>query len=131
MTVVLLIDAIVVISLVVASRRRLEDALPVFCFFLVLMPLESRIVIPGLFDLGTDRVAILTLLVLFFLRGKRGNSGAIPLKRLMYLHIAWAICSTLYSLSVATSMKQLIGQVIEYYLLYYILFRVISDTRTV
>ncbi len=130
MTVVLLIDAIVVIGLIVASRRRLEDALPLFCFFLVLMPLESRFVIPGLFDLGTDRVAILTLLILFFLRGKRAKNSSIPLKRLMYLHIAWAICSTLYSLSVATSVKQLIGQVIEYYLLYYILLRVISNTRT-
>lgn len=131
MTVVLLIDVIVVISLIVASRRRLEDALPVFCFFLVLMPLESRFVIPGLFDLGTGRVAILALLVLFFLRGERGKSSSIPLKRLMYLHITWAVCSTLYSISVATSVKQLIGQVIEYYLLYYMLLRIISDTRTI
>ena len=50
---------------------------------------------------------------------------------MMYLHVAWAICSTLYSLSVATSAKQLIGEVIEYYLLYYILFRTISNVRTV
>src|ERR1700722_10784977 len=131
MTVVILIDAIVVISLAIASRRCLEDALPLLCFFLVLMPLESRLVIPGLFDLGTDRVAIFTLLVLFFLKGKRGNGVSIPLKHLMYLHIAWAICSTLYSLSVATSIKQLIGQVIEYYLLYYILLRIITDTKTI
>src|SRR4051812_1638626 len=121
MLVVSLIDLVVVVSLVIAGRKRLEAALPLLCFYLVLMPIESRFVIPGVFDLGTDRVAILTLLVMFFIRHKSSNRSRIPMKRLMYLHILWVVCSTLYSISVATSIKQLIGQVIEYYLLYYIL----------
>lgn len=131
MLVVLLIDIVVVASLVIAGRKRLEGALPLFCFYLVLMPIESRFVIPGAFDLGTDRVAILTLFVLFFVKRKSGNPGRVPMKQLMYLHIAWVVCSTFYSISVATSIKQLMGQVIEYYLLYYILLRLISDLRTV
>jgi hypothetical protein len=131
MLVVFLIDVVVVVSLVIAGRKRLEGALPLLCFYLVLMPIESRFVIPGVFDLGTDRVAILTLLVLFFFRRTPENRTPIPMKRLMYLHIVWAVGSTLYSISVATSIKQLIGQVIEYYLLYYILLRLISDVRTV
>lgn len=131
MALILLIDFVVVLSLVMASRRRLEDALPVFCFFLVLMPIESKLVIPGLFDLGTARVALLTLLVLFLARRERMSSNPIPLKRLMLLHVAWALCSTVYSLSAATSTKQLIAQVLEYYLLYYMFLRIISDVQTV
>ena len=131
MILVLFIDLVVVISLVVASRRRLQDALPLFCFFLVVMPFESRFVVPGIVDVSTERVALLTLLVLFLFRRRRNRVGPIPLKRLIYVHIGWVLCSTLYSLSVVTSVKQLIAQVLEYYLLYYIFFKTISEVRTV
>jgi len=131
MTLIVFIDLVIIISLIMASRRRLEDALPVFCFFVVLMPLESKLVIPGLFDLGAARVALLTLLILFITRRERMSSTPIPLKRLMFLHVAWALGSTVYSISVATSTKQLIAQVLEYYLLYYMFLKIISDVRTV
>jgi O-antigen ligase len=130
MTIVLLLQFVIVVSLIVASRRRLENALPVLCFFLVLMPLESRIVIPGLFDFNTMRVSLLTLLILYFYRRESVAGSPIPLKSLMLLHIGWAICSTLYSLSIATSAKQLISQVLEYYLLYFLLVRTISSVTT-
>lgn len=131
MILILFIDFVIVVSLIKASRRRLEDALPVFCFFLVLLPFEARLVIPGLFDLTTDRIALLTLLVLFFARPRSTNNIPIPLKHLMLLHIGWAVCSTLYSLSVVTSTKQLIAQVLEYYLLYYIFLKLITDVQTI
>lgn len=131
MLVIVLIDIIVVVSLLAASRQRLEAALPLFCFYLVLLPHESRLVIPGLFDLTTERVAILTVLVLSLFRHGQRNKSAVPMRQLIYLHIGWAICSTLFSISVATSAKQLIGEVIEFYLLYYILFRTVSDVRTI
>jgi hypothetical protein len=130
MTAVLLIDVVVILSLVIASRRRLEDCLPVFCFFAVLIPNESKLVISGGFDLGTTRVSLLTLLTLFFIRGRHMYRQPLPLKRLMVLHIAWALLSTCYSLSVMTSAKQVIAQVVEYYLLYYIIVRTISDVET-
>jgi hypothetical protein len=128
---ILIIDLVVVVSLILASRQRLEDALPVFCFFLVLIPFESRLVIPGVFDVTTWRIALLTLVLLYFVRRKPASANPIPLKSLMLLHIGWALCSTLYSLSVVTSIKQLIAQVIEYYLLYWIILRLVSDVRTV
>jgi O-Antigen ligase len=131
MILVLFIDLVVVISLIVASRRRLQDALPLFCFFLVVMPFESRFVVPGIVDVSTERVALITLLVLFLFRRRRNSVGPIPLKRMIYVHIGWALCSTLYSLSVVTSVKQLIAQVLEYYLLYYIFFKTISEVQTV
>jgi hypothetical protein len=130
MILIICLQLILILSLVVASRRRLEDALPVFCFFLVLMPLEARLVIPGLFDFNTMRVSLLTLSVLYIVRGERTNYDPIPLKGLMLLHIGWAVASTLYSLSVATSAKQLISQVLEYYLLYFLLVRTITSIRT-
>jgi hypothetical protein len=131
MILILIIDLVVVVSLIAASRQRLEDALPVFCFFLVLIPFESRLVIPGVFDVTTWRVALLTLVVLYLVRPKPANSNPIPLKNLMFLHIGWVLCSTLYSLSVVTSIKQLIAQVIEYYLLYWIIVRLVSNVQTV
>jgi hypothetical protein len=131
MIVILCVQLVIVVSLIVASRRRLEDALPVLCFFLVLMPLESRLVIPGLFDLNTMRVSLLTLLVLYLSRRERANSGPIPLWRLMFLHIGWALCSTCFSISMITSAKQLMAQVLEFYFLYYLFLRTISDVQTI
>ena len=124
------IQLVIVVSLVLASRRRIENAFPVLCFFLVLMPLESRLVVPGLFDFNTMRVSLLTLLILTLARGEREDHQPMPLKHLMLLHVGWAVCSTLYSLSVATSAKQLISQVLEYYLLYFLLVRSITRVRT-
>jgi hypothetical protein len=131
MILILLINLVVIASLISRGGRRLEVALPLFCFYLVLIPIESKIVIPGLFDLSTERIAMITMLTLFFMQRPRGYRGLAPMKHLMWLHIAWAISSTVYSISVVTSVKQLIGQVVEYYLLYFLLLRTISSVETV
>lgn len=132
MILIICMQFVIVLSLVVASRRSLENALPVFCFFLVLMPLEARLVIPGLFDFNTMRLSLLTLLILYLCHGRASNNDTpLPLKSLIILHISWAVCSTLYSLSVATSAKQLISQVVEYYLLYFLFVRIITEVSTI
>jgi hypothetical protein len=132
MILILCMQFVIVLSLVVASRRSLENALPVFCFFLVLMPLEARLVIPGLFDLNTMRVSLLTLLILYLYHGRASSDDSpLPLKSLILLHVIWAVCSTIYSLSVATSAKQLISQVVEYYLLYFLFVRTITRVSTI
>ncbi|MEO8737581.1 MAG: O-antigen ligase family protein [Edaphobacter sp.] len=121
----------IVLSIVYASRHRLENGLPIFCFFLVLMPLEARVVIPGLFDLNTMRISLLTLLTLYLTRGEPASSEPLPLKNLIFLHVSWAALSTLYSLSFATSAKQLLSQVVEFYLLYFLLVSIITSVRTI
>lgn len=131
MLLTILLQALVIGTLVKTGRRRLEDALPWFCFFLVLMPLEAKVVIPGLFDVNTMRVSLLTLLCLYWKRRKRFCSEPIPFKRLMSLHIAWAVLSCIYSLAVATSVKQLLAQVLEFYLMYYLLVRIITSVTTI
>jgi len=130
MAVILILQFVIVVSMVRASREHLENALPVFSFFVVLMPLESRLVIPGAFDFNTMRVSLLTLLILYFIRKEKTDYSPIPLKSLMLLNVCWAVCSTLYSLSVVTSVKQLIAQVLEYYLLYFLFIRILTRLQT-
>lgn len=131
MLIVIFIQAIIVITLVASARRRLENALPLFCFFLTLMPLEAKLVIPGLFDLNIMRVSLLTLLALFLFKKEKRSRDKLPLTNLMYMHVAWALCSTVYSLSFVTSIKQLLAQLIEFYLMYYLLVRIVSSIETI
>ena len=125
------LQLMVIGTLVKTSRRRLEGALPWFCFFLVLMPLEAKVVIPGLFDVNTMRVSLLTLLCLYWKKRKRLNREPIPFRGMMFVHIAWAVLSCMYSLAVTTSFKQLLAQLLEFYLMYYLLVRIISSVTTI
>jgi hypothetical protein len=76
----------IVVSLIWASRHSLENALPVFAFFVVLMPLESRLVIPGVFDFNTMRLSLMTLLTLYLIKREPSTQDTIPLKWLMLLN---------------------------------------------
>jgi hypothetical protein len=118
MILILSIQCLIVMILLWSGRKGLENALPVWCFFLTLMPLESRLV-------------LITMLFLFVTRKKRPNMAPLPLKKWMFLHVFWVLCSTTYSLSVATSIKQLISQVLEYYLMYFLIARSITEVRTI
>ncbi len=132
MVLILCLQVIIVASLVWASRTGIENTLPVFAFFVVLMPLECRLVIPGVCDFNTMRISLLTLLVLYLTREKEDRDHRpIPLKSLMLLHVAWALVSTIYSLSVMTSFKQVISQVLEYYLLYFLFLRILVRLETI
>ena len=131
MLIIAFIQSVIVIALIVSGRRRLENALPLFCFFLILMPLEAKLVIPGLFDINIMRVSLLTLLGLFLVKRKKASREKLPLINLMYMHVAWALCSTMYSLSFATSIKQLLAQLIEFYLMYYLLVHIITNIETI
>lgn len=131
MLLVAFLQSVIVIALIVSAKRRLENALPLFCFFLTLMPLEAKLVIPGLFDLNVMRVSLLTLLVLFIVKKEKHRRDKLPLINLMYMHVAWALCSTIYSLSFTTSIKQLLAQLIEFYLMYYLLVRIVTNVETI
>ena len=132
MLVVILINLVVVATLVfVASRRGVEQALPYFAFFAVLLPQEARIRLPGLFDLYSIRIGLMTLLVLFLVFPTKATIRRVPLKNLMYLHIAWVLGSTAFSIVFMTSIKQMLAQVVEYYLLYFLILKTVSDVRTI
>src|SRR3954465_6875883 len=132
MLLILAIDIVVVLVLVVAfNRRGLEAALPYFAFFVTLLPEECRIPLPGLFDLYGHRLALVLLVVFFFASNARNTGRALPLKNLILLHTGWALFSTLTSIVILTSAKQLLSQVLEYYLVYYIFFKTVTSVRTI
>lgn len=131
MLLILAIDIVIVLALVFCARKRgIEGALPCFVFIATLVPDECRVVLPGLFDLTSRRLALTVLLLLYLFSRKKRTVGRIPLKNLIWLHVGWILLSTAASIVFVTSIKQLIAQVIEYYLVYYIFLRTISGIET-
>jgi len=125
MTLVLVIQLAVVLTLTwIAMSKGLERALPFYTFATALVPGACSIAISGLFVLTTQRVALLTLLLLFCVLGK-GNrfsqQRSLPLKWLIVANAMWCIVSTVHSVVPSYSVKKVMGEVAEYYLLYYIL----------
>ncbi len=133
MFLILAINIVVVVVLVsVIQRKGLERALPYFVFAVTLLPEECRIELPGLFDLYTHRLALIVLAIFFLVsRKKKKRAASLPLKNLILAHIGWVLASTLFSIVFVTSVKQLIAQVLEYYLLYYIILKSVTDVRTI
>src|SRR5437879_4335539 len=124
--------AVVIILVVIAISKGVERALPLFTFAVTLVPGACSIPIPGLFVLTPQRTALLTLVALFVIFGKKtGKKPPLPLKWLIVVQVAWCVVSTAHSVVPVDSIKKMIGEVAEYYLLYYILSRTISDLRTV
>jgi len=136
MLLICVIDVLVVAILVyIATTKSLEAALPFFVFVLTLVPGESRIPLPGLFDLTTQRVATIVLLALYLAFGKK-NSGeeqtqASPLKYLILLILGWGLVSTLNSGVFTTSLKTVLSNALDFYLLYYIITKSVTCTETV
>ena len=133
MILILLIDLVVIgVILTTALSRGLEQALPSFTFFATLIPMqESQIELPGLFGLTGQRIALILLLVLYLTLRKKTKTPTLPLKFIILAHIAWVSLSTLESIVFSISLKQLLAQIVEYYLLYYIFTKTISQTRTI
>lgn len=124
--------AVVIILVGITAAKGLERALPFFVFVVTIVPGACGIPIPGLFVLTTQRTALLTLLTLFIVVGKRnGKSPPLPLKWIIIAQVAWCVVSTAHSVVFVDSIKKMIGEVAEYYFLYYVLSRTISDVRTV
>lgn len=136
MYLVVIIDILVVAILAgISLTKGLERALPFFVFVVVFFPEESMIRIPGLFNLDTRRVAITALFALYLFlpdlsRQREPARAKTPLRFLLAAACLWALISTLASVVPLVSLKQMLSQVVEYYLLYYILVRTISGVQT-
>jgi hypothetical protein len=132
----IIISLLVVGTLVaIALTKDLEATLPYFAALLILLPIQSKIEIPGLFDLTSSRIAIITLAGLYLLLGKKGggaDSGqGNPLKVLMLLTIGWGLVSTANSIVFTTSLKTILSQICDYYLLYYLFSKIITKRKTI
>lgn len=136
MTLILGIDAIVVCALVaIALTKGFEETLPFFAFVVTLVPGESTVPLPGLFDLTTARVAIATLIVLYFAVGTNAvmtpEKRATPLKYLILLTLGWSLISVLNSVVFTTSLKSVASTSVELYVLYYIFANSVSNIQSV
>jgi O-antigen ligase len=131
---VAVIDLIAIIGLVILAQGKqgLERALPFAAFLIVLVPIESLIPL-GFFTLTTHRIVVGTLVLLYFLRGRSANQGkiAMPLKTIIIVHVFWCLISTANSIVPEMSIKKLLSVVLEYYTLYFIYWKTISNGETI
>ena len=136
MTVAIIIDILVIAVLVsVTITKGFERALPYFVFVTVLLPVQAKIVIFDIFALSGQRVAIVTLVALYLIFKKQGAQVSpletTPLKFLLMLHIAWCLLSTANSIVPGDSFKKLLYEVFEYYAMYYIFIKTITQVKTI
>jgi|GEM_PF-860546 O-antigen ligase len=136
MGLILSIDFIVVSVLAgLTLTKGIERALPFFAFVVVLVPWQSKIALPGLFDLNTQRLALMTLIGLYILtrmsRSRALSTRRVPLKALMLLSVGWLALSTANSVVPTTSVKTVVAEAVEYYLMYIILVRTVSSKETI
>lgn len=114
-------------------RKGFERALPLVAFLLLLLPSSSRIDLPGLFDLTTQRLIILVLGVLYFTIGKNGarRRESLPLRYLILLQIVWMVVSTANSAVFGISVKTVLSQVLDYFLVFYIVAKAVTREQTI
>lgn len=134
MFLVIILDFIVLVTLCsVALRKGFEHALPAAAFFLVLAPEESKLPLPGLFDITTQRVVILTMIVLYIILkgGAAAGRAKLPMKWALIVMCMWWTMSTIGSIAVTDSLKGLLSLVLDYILVYCIFAKSISSTEMV
>lgn len=136
MLLILSIDVFVAgLLIATATTRGLERTLPLATALLILFPVESQITVPGLFDLTTQRVIVLTLLGLYFATGSRGGakltSDHLPLVILLSLQFLWLATSTAHSVVFTISLKTLLSQILDYFVVFYIFVKTIRSVSTI
>ncbi|MGD0792497.1 MAG: O-antigen ligase family protein [Terriglobales bacterium] len=136
MTLILILDLLAVTLLCqVAMVRGFERTLPVAAFLLIIFPNESQIQVPGLFDLTTQRIVVVALLLLYLVLGKApGESKArdtLPLKYLFIVQIVWWALSSVNSVVVGVSVKTVLSQLLDFYLVYFIFAKSITRVETI
>ncbi len=136
MILVIILDLLLVATLLYkASQKGVENALPAFAFFTVLLPENCMIPIPGVFGLSAQRLAVVVLLICFFAFRRKPETtvspSSTPLLVLIFLQLGWSLLSTANSIVPLMSFKKLFSVVLEYYVVYFIFFKVISNTETI
>jgi O-antigen ligase len=136
MILVIILDILAVSVLIFLSlSRKLEEALPAAAFLLLLFPDGSRIVIPGMFDLTTQRILVVTLFALYLTPGigpkREDRKRRLPLKYLMVLTIIWMLVSAANSAVPSVSFKAVLSQMLDFFLLFYIVCKTVTRTDTI
>jgi len=135
MLLILSIDFVIIGVLVfIALTKGVEATLPFATFVIVLMPVESVIPLPGLFGITTQRVTIVTLAGLWFLLGRNAEGpgrAALPLRNLLIASVIWMVVSSFNSIDPSAAPKYLLSEILDMYLLYYLVTKMVSSRATV
>lgn len=135
MALIIVLDVLIIACLVaVHLKKGFEFALSVAAALLLIVPNASRIPIPGLFDLTSQRIIILVLLALHLANGRAGSDGLrqpLPLRFFLGALIAWMLLSSAMSVVPAISFKSTLSQYFDFALLYIVCWRSISSAGTV
>lgn len=136
MALVVSIDILAVgVLFAVALTKGFERTLPLAACLMLLFPNESQIKLPGLFDITTQRLVVIALFGLYMVLGKTsdesGRKREVPLKYLMAIQIIWMSISTANSVVVTVSLKTVISQILDYFLVFYIFTRTVSRLETI
>ena len=117
----------------VSFLRGFEKALPVTAFLMVLLPNESQIPLPGLFDLTTQRILVIVLFVLYLFNSTKGaeKHAPPPLIYLALLPAVWMLVSCANSVVPTISFKTVLSQSFDFYVPFYIYSRSITKVSTV
>jgi hypothetical protein len=134
MVLVIILDILAVAAMIFANRRKgFRFTLPLAAFLLILFPEESKVSIAGLFDVTTQRVVVITLVVLSASAGGQGSGGRrkLPLKPAIVGMALWWMLSSVNSIVFADSFKALLSLVLDYLLVYVIFAKFVPDVATV
>lgn len=136
MALILILDLLVIVCLTAfAYARGFEQVLPLAAFLFLLFPLESQLQIPGLFDLTTQRVIVLTLLFLFLVLRPNNRSAqpstAVPMASLLIVFNLWMLFSSARSVVPMISFKATLSQCLDFCILYVIYAKTVTTTETV
>jgi hypothetical protein len=132
MTLVLILDAIVIcLILGCAFLKGLERTLPLIAFLLMLFPYESQITLPGLFDLTTQRLIVLLAVMLYAFSSEAKDRGKLPLRNTIFLLMAWMLLSSVFSTVFVTSIKSVLSEFFDFFVIYYIFAKSITRTETI
>ena len=132
MTLVLIIDAIVILLILgCAYRKGLERTLPLIAFLLMLFPYESQIMLTGYFDLTTQRLVVILAFLVYVFSSEIKEKRKLPLKYTIFFLMAWMLIASANSVVFVTSIKSVLSEFFDFFLIYYIFAKSITRTETV
>ncbi|MEO8657506.1 MAG: O-antigen ligase family protein [Bryobacteraceae bacterium] len=130
MALVVFLNLVAVVALVYQCMTHgFSRTLPLAAFFFVVFPDECKLQIPGLFDLTPQRIQIITLLLLT--ATAKTPRRVVALSGAMVTLAAWWLLSAAVSVVFLASLKSVLSQVLDYFVVYYLFARYISSTEAI
>lgn len=136
MTVVLIIATIIIFFLINKGRKGPAEMLPYFCFIIIIIPHNADIELGNFPNINMQRLS-LTILFLsaIFFKNKNFYKSIkifyIPFFYLIILTIITGLVSTIFSINFVVSIKDWLMNVIEFYLLYFVLVKSIRNIEDI